>query len=67
MKKIFTILLCGTALFASSCASIVSKTRYPVSITSAPSGSTFTVMDRSGREVVSGQTPGNCLGVSLAS
>ncbi|WP_205500462.1 hypothetical protein [Rufibacter psychrotolerans] len=57
MKKALLMLLCGTTLFASGCASIVSKTKYPISLSSAPDGASFTITDRNGREVATGQTP----------
>ena len=40
-----------------SCASIVSKSSYPVSITSEPSGADITIVDESGRTIVSDKTP----------
>ncbi|RNI30170.1 hypothetical protein EFA69_11770 [Rufibacter immobilis] len=57
MKKAIVMLLCGTTLFASGCASIVSKTRYPINLSSAPDGAKFSIVDRNGHEVASGQTP----------
>ncbi|WP_181305086.1 hypothetical protein [Rufibacter sp. XAAS-G3-1] len=57
MKKTFTIFLCATTLLASGCASIVSKTKYPISLSSAPDGASFTIVDRNGKEVAAGQTP----------
>ena len=51
--------LCVTALLVAvcGCASIVSKTNYPVAIDSAPSGVSFFVTDASGGRVHSGTTP----------
>jgi hypothetical protein len=42
----------------SGCASIVSESSYPVSVTSAPEGANFEVRNRSGKVVHSGVTPG---------
>ena len=44
-------------LFASGCASIVSKTSYPISISSAPEKAEISVTDVKGREEYSGTTP----------
>lgn len=41
----------------SSCASIVSKSSYPVTINSTPSGATFVIKDGEGQPVSSGTTP----------
>ena len=52
--------ICAIALisfFASGCASIVSKSNYPVSITSTPSAASFTITNRSGQQISSGTTP----------
>jgi hypothetical protein len=40
-----------------SCASIVSKSKYPVAISSAPAGASVTITDRNGKEVFSGVAP----------
>lgn len=45
-----TILLTG-------CASIVSKTSYPVTVSSNPSGATLTIVNKKGKTVFSGTTP----------
>lgn len=50
------ILMATTILF-SSCASIVSKSNYPISINSAPSEASIVIKDKKGVEVFSGQTP----------
>lgn len=44
-------------LLASGCASIVSHTTYPVQISSVPDKASFTITNRKGREVASGNTP----------
>jgi hypothetical protein len=40
-----------------SCASIVSKTNYPVSMRSTPDAATFVIRDEDGKEVHRGVTP----------
>lgn len=47
----------ATTMLLSSCASIVSKGSYPVSINSAPSEAKILIKDKKGIEVFSGQTP----------
>lgn len=44
-------------IFLSGCASIVSKSQYPVSINSYPDGATVTVMNKSGITVLKAKTP----------
>jgi hypothetical protein len=56
MKR-FSVIALSCLLLASGCASIVSKTRYPVAISSAPDKAQFTITDVRGREVLSGTTP----------
>ena len=53
-----TIFMATTILF-SSCASIVSKSSYPISINSTPSEAKIVIKDKNGIEVFSGQTPAN--------
>src|SRR6056297_2377765 len=54
--KMTAIFLATTFLF-SSCASIVSKGSYPISINSAPSEAKIVIKDKKGIEIFSGQTP----------
>ncbi|MGB0176384.1 MAG: hypothetical protein ACPF9D_04405 [Owenweeksia sp.] len=54
--RIITFSLASLILF-SSCATIFSKSAYPVNITSNPQGANFTITDRDGAEVVKGKTP----------
>lgn len=54
--KLTAILMASTFLF-SSCASIVSKSSYPISINSAPSEAKIVIKDKKGIEIFSGQTP----------
>src|SRR5213078_4046230 len=46
-----------TCAFLSSCASIVSKTSWPVSIDSSPGGVHVSITNKSGKEVFAGKTP----------
>ena len=55
MKKVMSIIL--FAVLMSSCASIVSKSSYPVSFTSNPNGSNLVITDSMGLEIYSGKTP----------
>ena len=52
MKKIYTTVVAASFL-ATSCASIVSKSSYPISINSTPSEAKITITDRKGVEVFS--------------
>ena len=56
MKKFYFLFLIA-CLFLSSCASIVSKSRYPISINSTPSEAKITITDKKGIEVFTGNTP----------
>ena len=56
MKKI----LCVTALalsMLSACSSIVSKSDYPVTISSSPANASFVIVDKKGQSIDSGNTP----------
>ena len=58
MKKIvqnFTAII--LAIIISGCASIISKSTYPVSLQSSPSGAEVTVIDEAGQVVHKGKTP----------
>ena len=57
MKSRLPILFLAGASLLSSCASIVSHSRWPVTLSSAPVGATVSVLDRGGKEVFSGVTP----------
>lgn len=56
MKKNYFLFLAACFLL-SSCASIVSKSRYPISINSTPSEARITITDKKGVEVFTGNTP----------
>lgn len=55
--KITVIILSSVILLATSCASIVSKSKYPFSINSTPSEADITITDKNGAEVFKGKTP----------
>lgn len=55
MKKVFLILLSSVVL--SGCASIASKSSYDLVINSNPGGADFTVTNRAGKKVFTGNTP----------
>ena len=57
MKARLPIFLLAGASMLASCASIVSHSTWPVTLSSAPVGATVTVIDRGGKEVFSGVTP----------
>jgi hypothetical protein len=58
MKAKLTIVLLTTiVLLSSSCASIVSKSNYAISINSSPSEAKISITDKRGVEVYSGNTP----------
>lgn len=59
MKKIASIVLTGVILLVSSCASIVSKSNYPISINSSPSQAKIIITNKRGIEVYVGNTPAN--------
>src|SRR5919112_1615400 len=58
MKKPYYLLIIGSCLFG-SCATIVSKTVYPIRIDSNPEKASIVVVNRNGKEVYSGLTPAN--------
>jgi len=51
------IMALTAALTTTGCASIVSESRYPVSIQSNPPGASYEIIDQSGFSVLRGQTP----------
>lgn len=60
MRRIFlkpTVLVMTTAVLLSSCASIVSKSSYPVYIRTNPVGANVSITDKKGKEVYKGQRP----------
>ena len=57
MTSVMSISLCAIILITTGCASIVSKSQYPVTINSNPSGAAFTVKDEGGTAIHNGTTP----------
>lgn len=55
--KIRLLVILFAAAISSGCASIVSKSAYPVSINSSPDGAAFMVTNRAGQRIQSGVTP----------
>jgi hypothetical protein len=59
MTRIFsrsiTLLFISTIVF--SCATIVSKSSYPVSIETVPTGANVSITDKKGKEIYKGKTP----------
>jgi len=51
------MVIAGLIVISSSCASIVSKTSYPVTIDSTPREASVTIKDRKGEQVFTGKTP----------
>ncbi len=56
--KLSVLALASTMLFG-SCASIVSKSNWPITIQSTPSDATITITDKNGIQVYTGNTPAN--------
>ncbi len=57
IKKLSSVLLSILLLASTGCASIFSKSNYPISINSSPSEAKIVVTDRDGIEIYSGNTP----------
>lgn len=57
MKSLLKLTLLSSLLALTACASIVSDSSYPVSITSSPSGASFEIINKRGAIVFSGKTP----------
>ncbi|WP_431158665.1 PEGA domain-containing protein [Winogradskyella poriferorum] len=56
-QKLTAVFLSCVLLFTTSCASIVSKSNYPITINSSPSDAKITITDKNGKEVYKGNTP----------
>lgn len=56
MKKVFSVVMVAI-FFLSGCASIVSKSQYPVNIASNPDQASITIVDDKGKEIYKGETP----------
>jgi len=57
MQRSLGLALAATTLTLAGCASIVSESQYPVTITSTPPGATVIVRDANAREMHKAQTP----------
>ncbi len=58
-KQGITLMLTASFIILSGCATIVSKSMYPLTIDSTPSGAKITVKDKKGIVVYTGNTPSN--------
>jgi hypothetical protein len=56
-KSFFAGILAFCLFFTSGCASIVSKSNYPVSIDSEPNGASVSILDKKDVEIFKGRTP----------
>jgi hypothetical protein len=56
-RWLLAAVLCGLLIEASSCASIIGKSQYPVTITSQPDQAEITIVDDEGKTIYSGTTP----------
>ena len=57
MKKVVCLVVTAFVLSVIGCASIVSDTNYPVSISSSPQGAKVSIEDGPGQKIYSGTTP----------
>ena len=57
LTNIKPLVVFGLITISTSCASIVSKTKYPVTIDSAPRGASVTIVNKRGDQVYTGVTP----------
>jgi hypothetical protein len=57
MKVIYNTLIMALALLSVGCASIVSKSDYPVTFDSNPSGAEISIVNKKGKEIFKGKTP----------
>lgn len=57
MQKHIALIVVAGAVVLAGCASIVSKSEYPVAVTSNPTGADFTVKRANGLPIASGVTP----------
>ncbi|MBB4079672.1 hypothetical protein GGR28_002297 [Lewinella aquimaris] len=57
IKNFTAILLAALMVFSTGCASIVSKSNYPVVIDSTPTNAKITITDKKGVDVYRGSTP----------
>lgn len=57
MKKTITYSLVAITLLSSSCATIFSKSTYPLAVNTTPTGATISITDKKNKEVFKGQSP----------
>lgn len=57
IRTLITVSAFAATLLTSGCASIVGDSKYPVNVSSTPSGASFTVKNKDGIVVHSGSTP----------
>lgn len=57
MKLYAYVLVAAFAVILSSCATIVSKSTYPLTVSSTPVGAKVTIVNKKGFEIFSGNTP----------
>jgi len=57
LKKLGMIGALSMMLFSTSCATVVSKSKWPLTIESAPTNSKIVITNKKGNEVFTGQTP----------
>ena len=57
LRKLFTLTALTATLLTSGCASIVGDSKYPVNVSSTPSGAHFTIQNKDGVIVHNGATP----------
>jgi hypothetical protein len=55
--KIFSFALSLIVLLNTSCASIISKSTYPLSVSTSPSDAQIVIIDKKGNEIYKGTTP----------
>ncbi|MDO4627069.1 MAG: hypothetical protein Q4A81_07200 [Pasteurellaceae bacterium] len=57
MKKLIQMTFIAATLATTGCATIMSESKYPVSIQSQPSGASFVIKNRAGETISNGITP----------
>ena len=57
LRTLFTVSALTATLLISGCASIVGDSKYPVNVSSTPSGANFTIKNKDGVVVHNGSTP----------
>ncbi|WP_231670504.1 hypothetical protein [Pseudomonas mandelii] len=57
LRTLFTVTALTATLLTSGCASIVGDSKYPVNVSSTPSGADFTIKNKDGVVVHNGSTP----------